>query len=80
MNKARIMEALMVAITDECGDAPTALDRECTAADVPGWDSLAHMRIMMNLEARLAIEIDIDRSYRARTIGELVDLVLAASC
>ena len=77
--ESAIMEALASAVTDECDAVPAGFGRQSTAADVPGWDSLAHVRIMMNLEARLGIEVDIDRSYRAATMGDLIDGIVATA-
>ncbi len=72
-----IIDALQLAISDECG-AQAAFVRTTTAIEIPGWDSLAHVRIMMNLEARLGTEIDIDKTYRASSIGDLIDLIVSA--
>jgi acyl carrier protein len=76
MTEQEVINALEQAIKDECGSVG-AFTRTTTALEVPGWDSLAHVRIMMNLEARLGTEIDIDRTYRAATIGDLIDMMLS---
>jgi acyl carrier protein len=71
-----VIDALQKAISDECG-ANAHVERATTALEIPGWDSLAHVRIMMNLEARLGTEIDIDKTYRAATIGDLINLIVS---
>jgi acyl carrier protein len=43
--------------------------------DVPGWDSLAHVRILLNLDSRLATTIDIKKTYSAATIADLYLIV-----
>lgn len=75
MTRAQALEALKSAIADETGAAVPSLSEQQTAADVPGWDSLGHVRIIMNLEARLGCEVDMDKTYRAATVGDLITLV-----
>jgi acyl carrier protein len=77
MTEQDVVDALQQAISDECG-AQAHVGRTTTALEIPGWDSLAHVRIMMNLEARLGTEVDIDKTYRASTIGDLIDLIVSA--
>lgn len=45
-----------------------------TANEVPGWDSLAHVRIMLGIEMELDITIPIEDTYKADTVGDLVTL------
>jgi acyl carrier protein len=52
---------------------PLGLKPDMKASDVPGWDSLVHTRIILELEDRLGREIDIGRTYELATIGELAD-------
>jgi acyl carrier protein len=47
--------------------------RATRAAQVPGWDSLIHGRIVLALEDRLGVRIDIGRTYDCRDVGGLAD-------
>ena len=49
------------------------LTRATRAAQVPGWDSLIHGRIVLALEDRLGVRIDIACTYECRDIGSLID-------
>ena len=49
------------------------LTRATRAIAVPGWDSLSHARIMLSLEDRLGVRIDIARSYEFDDLGGLLD-------
>jgi acyl carrier protein len=49
------------------------LTRGTRAAQVPGWDSLIHGRVVMALEDRLGVRIDVARTYDCRDIGGLID-------
>ena len=69
-------------VAEETGAARARrLTRATRAAQVPGWDSLIHGRIVMALEDRLGVRIDVARTYDCRDIGGLIDYLaeLAAS-
>lgn len=69
------MTHVSAAIAEETGVAADSIGMDTTAADVEGWDSLAHVRIMLNIEARAGQPVDIDASYAASTVGELIDIL-----
>ena len=75
MNDETILNTLRQAIADECDNPKVTVTTSTRAIDVPGWDSLAHVRIIMNVEARLGITVDIEKTYRAATIGDLVEIL-----
>ncbi len=78
MDRNRLMEALAAAIREETDNPGARIAPEMTASDVPGWDSLAHARIVMNVEARTGATIELSDTYKAATIGQLADIVAAA--
>ena len=41
---------------------------------VPGWDSLGHMRIILELESRLDVEFDIEEVIGVDTIEKLIGM------
>ena len=57
------------------------MTRATRAGQVPGWDSLIHARIVLALEDRLGVAIDIARTYDCADLGGLADYlaVLTAS-
>lgn len=72
MNAEDWMSHVRAAIVEETGVSAESISLDTTAADVEGWDSLAHVRIMLNIEARAGQPVDIDASYAASTVGELI--------
>lgn len=78
MTDAELLNALQRAVRSETGDDTVVVSVETTAAEVPGWDSLAHGRIMLTLEVELGARIDIERTYSATNIGELLPILRAA--
>jgi acyl carrier protein len=75
MDDAEILERLREAVAEETGALGDSVKPSISASLVPGWDSLAHMRVIMNFEARVGVEIDMDETYRMATIGDLIKLV-----
>jgi acyl carrier protein len=71
-----VFDALCKAIRRGTGTADAAIDRTTTAEDVRGWDSLAHTRIILSAEVELGVEVSLEATYRAITVGELEQLFL----
>jgi acyl carrier protein len=46
-----------------------------TADDVPGWDSLSHVRIILAIEAEFGIRFSTVEILRIRQVGDLQDLI-----
>jgi acyl carrier protein len=75
MTRETIRDAVFAAIREEVDEPDLALAETMSAGDVAGWDSLAHVRIVLNIGLRVGQEIDISGTYEAGTIGELIDTV-----
>ncbi len=75
MTDEEVLSVIAAAIADVTGCAASEITSDTTADDVPGWDSLAHVRIMLEVGVRLGVSIDIDRTYRAATVGGLAPIV-----
>jgi acyl carrier protein len=78
MDREKVWAALVEAVREETENPDLVLREAMVANDVPGWDSLAHVRIVMNLEARTGAEIEISDTYKAATLGGLCDIALSA--
>jgi len=55
------------------------LTPEMTAQDVPGWDSLAHVRIVVAAEQAFRVRFSTGEITSLKTIGDLVNLIVAHS-
>jgi acyl carrier protein len=75
VDQDQILTALADVVRETFLDRSLTIDRSTTAEDVDGWDSLAHMRLMMNVERRFAIGLTAGEAGRLRHIGDLVDLI-----
>jgi acyl carrier protein len=52
------------------------INRQTTADDVDGWDSLGHSVLIARLSKILGVEIGEDVAASAKTVGMLVDRLL----
>jgi acyl carrier protein len=46
-----------------------------SAADVEGWDSLAHVRLLLTIERKLGIKFNAVEAGKLKNVGELIELV-----
>ena len=53
-------------------DYTGTLTAETIAADVDGWDSLAHANVILEAELHFDVRLPLDELYQARTLGDLV--------
>jgi acyl carrier protein len=57
-------------------DESLTLSDATTAADVNGWDSLAHVSLIVEVEKTFGIHLGVKHSSRLRNVGELVDAII----
>jgi acyl carrier protein len=53
------------------------LEERTTARDVPGWDSLTHVQIVIGVEREFGIRLTSTEVSQLENAGSLVDIVLA---
>lgn len=72
MTDAEILEVVQRSVRSETGNASAVVTAQTTAADVPGWDSLAHGRIMLLVGIELGVRFALEDTYAATNVGELI--------
>jgi acyl carrier protein len=48
---------------------------ELTAADVPGWDSFAHLRVIFTVEKAFGVSFSASQMSSLKNVGELAALI-----
>lgn len=71
------IESLQVIARDIINDREIVLEPHMSAADVPGWDSLNHTLITVEIEARADVEVDPAQLAELPDFGALVAFVQA---
>jgi acyl carrier protein len=75
VDKDQVLETITATIRDELDDDSIVLGLDTEAADVEGWDSLAHVRIMIAVEQRFGIHFSTNEITSLKNVGALVDLI-----
>ena len=57
----------------QCG--PVQLTPATTAADVDGWDSLSHVRLLLEVEKTFQIKVTVREAMKPANVGELAALI-----
>jgi acyl carrier protein len=78
MTDVEIMALIQKAVREETGDTTAVLTATTTAVDVDGWDSLAHGRIMLAIQMATMVRFEIEKTYGATNVGELIGIIRAA--
>ena len=76
MNKEDIFDKIVDILRDEFEDDELEITNETTAADVEGWDSLAHLSIVHEIEVEFGIKFNIGEIQEFKNVGEMVDSVV----
>jgi acyl carrier protein len=51
------------------------LREEMTAFDVKGWDSMAHINIIIGLEKEFAIKLKAGEVVKLKNVGQILELI-----
>ena len=73
-----VLETITQIVREELEDDAIVLTPQTRARDVPGWDSLAHVRIVVAIEDAFDTEFETSAVTGLRNVGDLVDLVDAS--
>lgn len=72
MNQTEILRTVSSVVADVVGVDGLELQPATTARDVEGWDSLAHVTIIVALEKAFHIRFSIGEMATLKNVGELV--------
>ena len=75
MVKSEIFEELSSIFADILDLPGLVLTPESSAANVPGWDSLAHINLVVAIERRYKIKFALGELQELKNVGEMVDLI-----
>jgi acyl carrier protein len=74
-SRADILAAITEIVRPILGRPDIVLTESTAARDVPEWDSLAHVTIMVRVEEKFAIRLRAAEIVRLSGVGALIDLV-----
>lgn len=74
-----ILQVVSNVLSDTFKVPAAIVTRDLEAADVQGWDSLAHSRVIMAIERSFGVRLPARRAFVADNVGALCDLVAEAA-
>lgn len=77
MEESQIYTKLAVIFEDVFDDDSIRVRPELTAKDVDGWDSLAHIRLMLAVEKAFGVKFSNSEINKLQNVRELVELIRA---
>lgn len=77
MTQAEILRTVSAVVGDVVGIDGLEVQPAMTARDVEGWDSLAHVTIIVSLERAFGIRFRIGEIATLKNVGELVGHIAA---
>lgn len=75
MDEQQIKEELTDVFHQVFDDDELVVTRDLTADKVEGWDSLAHVRLLLTVERKFKIKISASEAARLKTVGDLIDMI-----
>lgn len=75
MNQAEVIARLQ-AIFDTIFLEPVVLTPAISAKDVPEWDSLTHISLVVMVEKEFSVRFRVGEVEATKNIGEFADLIL----
>jgi acyl carrier protein len=77
VEESHIYTKLAVIFEDVFDDDSISVSPELTAKNVDGWDSLAHIRLMLAVEKAFGVKFSNSEVNKLQSVGELVELIRA---
>jgi acyl carrier protein len=75
MNQADVIAKLQT-IFDDLFLEPVVLTPALTAKDVPEWDSLMHISLVMAVEKAFSVRFRVGEVETTKNVGEFADLIV----
>lgn len=72
-----IQENLTQVFRDVFDDDDIVLRPELSAKDIPDWDSLTHIRLLLTIEREFGIKFSVTEVGQLKNVGELMTLIQA---
>jgi len=75
-SKADIKERLNKVFRQVFDDDSIAISEKTTARDIPGWDSLTHIILIIAVEKEFKVRFNAGDITKLQNVGEMIDLIV----
>ena len=76
MDKLTILKKITPVFEDILDLDNIELKEENVASDLPNWDSLNNIRLMVAIEEEMSIKFDMHEINNLANVGELIDVII----
>lgn len=77
MTREQVLSRVSTIVADTLGHEALVLQPESQAADVDGWDSLAHVQIVVAIERAFGFRFRTGEIAAIKNVGDLIERILA---
>lgn len=74
MTREEVYERL-TGVFEDVFEEEITLSDSTTAADVPGWDSISHITLLVCIEQEFGIKLPMKDVVHLRNVGDMVSLI-----
>jgi len=71
-----IKKACQEIFTQVFSDSSLTISEKTSASDIPTWDSLAQIQLLMALEISFGIQFSMDEVDDLKNVREIIDLII----
>lgn len=75
MSNQSILEQLTAIFAKVFMDDSIVISPSTSAADVIGWDSLSHVRLISEVEKHFDFQFDIDDIVSMKNVGDMISII-----
>jgi acyl carrier protein len=75
MDNKIITSKIQSIVQDVLDDESLEVDEQTEAADVEGWDSLAHINIVSQIESEFGVRFSLNELAGFSTVGKIVEAI-----
>ena len=72
----KVMEHLQIIFMDVFDDEDLLVNANTTASDIDEWDSLAHIRLILQIEKHFSLHFDASEIESLENVGQMAELIL----
>ena len=74
-SRSEILTTIRGVLADVVDDPSLQISESTTADDVPEWDSINHVKLLIGLESDLGFRFETQEVSGLKNVGELIDVV-----
>ena len=75
MTSQDVFDGVQAVFQDVFQDPALRVARETTAEDVEGWDSFAHINLIVALESKFGVKFRLAELQDLNCVGDMIDLI-----